>query len=156
MSTKIMSEIGVLIFTILKTAIGKKSHHTDYRCDKYFHYLNGSIEMFKFATRNTLGVHIPEGEDSEGHIFMIHEHLKNVLIKIEEGKPYTPDVVVTFKIKKDGTILPLLSGEGSKRINMLMFDHGMEEMLFKLQKEIPRAVAIYNFKKLRQAIKKKK
>ncbi len=145
-----MSGLGVLIHTILKTAIGKKSHHPDYQCDKYFHYLNGSVEMFKFAGRNTLGIHIPENEDAEGHIFIIHEYLKNILIKIENREPaYPPDVVVTFKIKKNGTILPLLGGEGARRINMLKFDHSMEEMLFKLQKEIPRAVLEYNLRKLK-------
>lgn len=151
-----MSEIGVLIHTILKTAIGRKSHHPDYQSDKYFHYLNGSVEMFKFPSRNTLGIHIPENEDSEGHIFMIHQHLKSVMIKIEEGQPYTPDVVVTFKMKRNGTILPLLSGEGSRRINMLMFDHGLKEMLFKLQEEIPRVVLEYNLRKLKSLAKKKK
>lgn len=150
-----MSELGVLIHTILKTAIGKKSHHPDHQCDNYFHYHNGSVEMFNFPSRNTVGIHIPENEDAEGHIFMIHQHLKSVIIKIEERDPYTPDVVVTFKVKKDGTILPLLSGEGSRRINMLMFDHGLKEMLFKLQEEIPRAVLEYNLRKIKSAKKKK-
>lgn len=151
-----MSEVGVLIFTILKAAIGKRSHTPDHQCEKYFHYHNGNVEMFKFANRNTLGIHIPETEDVDGHIFIIHQHLKNVLIELENKNPYPPDVVVTFKFKKNGTILPLLSGEGARRINMLMFDHGLKEMLFKLQEEIPRAVSEYNFRKLKSAIKKKK
>ncbi len=149
-----MSGVGVLIHTILKTAIGKKSHHPDHECDKYFHYLQGKVEMFKFQNRNTLGVHIPENEDAEGHIFIIHEHLKNVLIAIESGHPYAPDVVVAFKIKKNGTIIPILRGEGARGINMLKFDHGLKEMLFKLEEEIPRAVAEYNLRKLKSIRKK--
>lgn len=156
MEAKIMSEVGVLISTILKLAIGKKSHHPDHECDKYFHYLQGRVEMFKFPTRNTLGIHIPESEGVEGHIFVIHEHLKNVLIGLGTGHPYPPDVVITFHVKKNGTIMPLLSGEGSRRINILKFDHKLEEMVFKLLGEIPRVVSEYNLQKLKASRKKKK
>lgn len=151
-----MSGVGVLISMILKAAIGKKSHTPDHQCEKYFHYLNGSVEMFKFQNRNTLGIHVPENEDVDGHIFIIHQHLKNVIIGLESGRPYPPDVVVTFKFKRNGTILPLLSGEGARRINMLMFDDGLKEMLFKLQQEIPRLVSEYNLRKLKSLAKKKK
>jgi hypothetical protein len=37
---------------------------------------------------------------------------------------------------------------------MLKFDHGLKEMLFKLEEEIPRAVAEYNLRKLKSIRKK--
>lgn len=156
MKTKIMSEIGVLIHTILKMSMGKKSHTPDHKCDKYFHYLSGSVEMFKILNRYTIGIHIPEDENTEGHIFMIHQHFKNVIIAVEENRPHPPDIVITFKIKKDSTILPLLSGEGSRRINMLMFNYGLKEIIFKLLEETTRLTSEYNLRKLKLKERRKK
>ena len=148
-----------VVDTIKNKILGSMGSAPDL-CMDYHHYpfkvdFFGPIKKLK---RNfILGFMLSPDPSVESYIVIIHKTLEQLE---KNHKRIAPDVIITFRVRKcNGTVMPLLSGEGSNRIDLSKFDPKTEEIVFDLLKQIAATTSKFNhgkIKSMRSATKQKK
>ena len=137
----------LIVKSIKAKIIGKKKK----AYSRYFHNFPYKVDFFEIISEKNskkicIGFMSPENKDNDANIIIFHSSIQTLKnkVKLKKWEKRHPEVIITFRLKKDGLMQALMGGEGSRRINIAKFDPGFQKLAFDLITQISMSVRSYN------------